>query len=159
MPISQRPPPRPRREFHECWYRILSVLGLHAEPQKVQKYQFLSMGPWEHQERRGITRLDTGAPKVHFLVKMTKMSMVGPRVNQRSNEVQTPAKQHFSQFYFKLEILEDFKLLWLVWPKFNPGWAPKTLILIQPLERVETNVIVKIINLSFQRLFMGRNRS
>ena len=121
MPISQGPPPRPRREFHECWYHILSALGLRAEPQKIQKYQFLSMGPWERQERRGITRLDTGAPKVHFLVKMTKMPLVCPRVDQRSNEVQTPTKQHFSQFYFKLEILEDFKLFSLVWPKFNPG--------------------------------------
>ena len=36
------------------------------------------------------------------------------------------------------------------------SWVgPKTLILIQLPERVETNAIVKIIKFSFQRLFMG----
>ena len=37
--------------------------------------------------------------------------------------------------------------------------GPKTLILIQLLERVETNAIVKIIKFSFQRLFIGQNQS
>ena len=41
----------------------------------------------------------------------------------------------------------------------TPLVGPKTLILIWLLEQVETNAILKIIKFSFQRLFMGRNRS
>ena len=37
--------------------------------------------------------------------------------------------------------------------------ALETLILIRPIERVETNAIVKIIKFSFQRLLMGKNQS
>ena len=45
---------------------ILSALDLHARPQKIQKYYFLSTGPWEHLERRGATCLGTGVPEVLF---------------------------------------------------------------------------------------------
>ena len=41
----------------------------------------------------------------------------------------------------------------------TPLVGPKTLILIWLLEQGETNAIAKIIKFSFQRLFMGRNRS
>ena len=75
---------------------------------KIQKYNFLSSGQWEHLEWRGATRSSTEAPKVHFLAKMTKMPLVNPRFDQRSNEVQTFTKQHFSQFCTKPELLEDF---------------------------------------------------
>ena len=37
--------------------------------------------------------------------------------------------------------------------------GPKILILILPLEQAKTNAIMKIIKLSFQSLFMGRNQS
>ena len=36
------------------------------------------------------------------------MPLVGPRVDRRSDEVQTLAKQRFSQFYIKPELLGDF---------------------------------------------------
>ena len=65
---------------------------------KIQKYNFLSSGQWEHLEWRGATRLSTEAPKVPFLAKMTKMPLVSPRFDRRSNEVQTFTKQHFHNF-------------------------------------------------------------
>ena len=37
--------------------------------------------------------------------------------------------------------------------------APKTPILIQQSEQVETGVIMKIIEFLFQQLFMGQNQS
>ena len=36
------------------------------------------------------------------------MPLVGPRVDRRSDEVQTLAKQRFSQFYTKPKLLGDF---------------------------------------------------
>ena len=47
-----------------CWYRILSALDLRVEPRKIQKYYYLSMGPWEHLKWRNTTCSDTRAPKV-----------------------------------------------------------------------------------------------
>ena len=54
------------------------------------------MGPREHIEPRGATRLGTGAPEVHFKAKMTKIPLVNPRLDQRSNEVETLTKWHLS---------------------------------------------------------------
>ena len=87
-----------------------------SKPRKFQKYHFLSMGPWEHLERRGATRLGIGVPGVLFFAKITKMPLVSPRVNQRSNVVRTLTKQRFSQFYIKPELLGDF---WQLWPSLN----------------------------------------
>ena len=66
------------------------------------------MGLQEHPERCGAARSGIGAPKVHFSAKMTKMPLVSPRFDRRPNKVQTLAKQRFSQFYIKLELLGDF---------------------------------------------------
>ena len=63
------------------------------------------MGPLEHIERQGATCSGTETPEVSFFTKMTKMPLVSPRLDQRSNVVQTLTKQHFSQFYIKPEIL------------------------------------------------------
>ena len=46
-----------------------------------------------------------------------------------------------------------------VWLEVDSWWVSETLILIWPLEWVETNSITMIIKFSFQRLFMGQNGS
>ena len=43
-----------------------------------------------------------------FSAKITKMPPINPRFDQRPNEVQTLAKQRFSQFYTKPKLLGDF---------------------------------------------------
>ena len=68
--------------------RILFALGLHAEPQKIQKYYFLSTGPREYLEWSDATRLDIEAPKVPFSTKITKM----PLINLGLTEGQTKSK-------------------------------------------------------------------
>ena len=54
------------------------------------------MGSQEHPERCDATYLGTKAPEVPFSTKMTKMPLVNPRMDRRSNEVETLTKQHFS---------------------------------------------------------------
>ena len=81
---------------HGCWYCILSTLDLHAGPQKIQKYYYLSIGLQEHPEWRNVTRSDIGAPEVPLLAKMTKMPLVNARFDRRSNKGKTLTKQHFS---------------------------------------------------------------
>ena len=61
---------------NRCWYHILFALVSHTGPQKIQKYHFLSIGPWEHPEWCGATHLDVRALKVPFSAKMTKMPLV-----------------------------------------------------------------------------------
>ena len=56
---------------------------------------FFSMGLWECPEWRGAAHSNTGAPKVPFSAKMTKMPLVNPRFDRRSNEVKALKKQHF----------------------------------------------------------------
>ena len=46
-----------------------------------------------------------------------------------------------------------------IFSTFDSQWALETQILIRMLEWFETNSIAKIIKFSFQRLFMGQNRS
>ena len=144
--------------YATCWYRILSTLNVRAGPWKNQKYHFLSMGPWEHLEWCGATRSDTRAPKVPFPTKMTKILLINlglTEVKQGQNPYkitpfivfhQTRASRTF------LATLTKFDLKLTI-------SGPKNLILIRPSERVETNVIAKIFKFSFQRLFMGWNRS
>ena len=69
---------------------------------------YLSMEPREYPEWCGVTHSDTRALKVCFLAEMTKTPLISPGFDQRSNEVKTLAKQHFSWFYIKLELLRDF---------------------------------------------------
>ena len=62
----------------------------------------------EHPERRGATCLGIGVPEVPFSAKTTKMPLVNLGFDQRSNEVKTHTKQHFSWFYIKTKLLGDF---------------------------------------------------
>ena len=98
-----------------CWYRILSNLDLCARPWKIQKYYFLSMGPWEHLEWHGVTCSDIGAPKVFFSAKMTKMPLDNPRFDWRSNDVKTT---FFIVLHQTLAFLEIFNNLTKFDPKF-----------------------------------------
>ena len=50
----------------------------------------------------------TGAPEVPLLAKMTKMPLVNPRFDKKSNKVKTLTKQYFSYFYTKPALLGDF---------------------------------------------------
>ena len=81
---------------HICWYCILSTLDSHAGPWKIPKYYFLSIGLQEHTEWYGATHSGIRAPKVPLLTKMTKMPLVNPRFDRRSNKVKTFTKKHFS---------------------------------------------------------------
>ena len=104
--------------------RMLILYFVHldscVELLKIQKYNFLSVGPWEHLEWHGITHSSTGATEVPFFAKMTKTPLVSPRFDQRSNVVQTLTKQLFSQFYFKPKLLGGFQQ---VWPEVHLGWT------------------------------------
>jgi len=86
----------------------LSTLDLRAKPRKIQKYHFLSTGLQEYPKRHGTTCLGTGALEVPSLAKMTKMPLVNPRLDRRSNKVETLKKELFSYFYNKPELLEEF---------------------------------------------------
>ena len=56
---------------------------------KIQKYYFFSIKLRECPECCGKTRLGIGALEVPLSVKMTKMPLVNPKFDQRSNEVKT----------------------------------------------------------------------
>ena len=77
------------------------------DPEK-SKNIILSMGPQEHPEQCGATRSSIRASKVPFLAKITKMPLVSQWFDRRLNDVQNLTKQHFSQFYIKLELLKEF---------------------------------------------------
>ena len=119
------------------------------------------MGPREHLEQCGTTHLDTEAPEVPFLAKMTKMPLVNPRLDRRSNKVKTLTKKKKKTFFI---VLHQTRASWRILTtliKFDPKSirvGSKILILIWLSKQVGTNSIAKIIKFSFQRLFMGRNR-
>ena len=141
-----------------CWYHILSTLNLLAGPQKIQKYYFLSMGPWEHPEWCEATRSGTGATEVPLSAKMTKMPLVNPGLT----EGQTRSKPSQNNIFHDFTSNPSFSEISATLTKFDWCWlrvGPKTLILIQPSEQVETKFIAKIIKFQFQWLFMGQNRS
>ena len=145
-----------------CWYRILSALDLRAGPRKIQKYYFLSMGLGEHLEWRGATHSDTGVIKVPLSAKMTKTPLVNPRLPGSQTRSKFPQNITFHSFTSNpnfSEIFGNFDQVWLslTWSWLLMCW--EILILIRPSEQVETNAIWKIIKFSFQRLFMGQNRS
>ena len=79
------------------------------------------MGPREHLEWCGATRLVNGAPKVHFSAKMTKMPLVNPRFDRRSNEVKTLTKKIFSTVLHETQASQKF-LTTLT--KFDPKSIP-----------------------------------
>ena len=145
-----------------CWYRIFFALDLRARPRKIQKYYSPSMGPWEHLKWRGITRSYTRALKVSFSVKMTKTPLVNPGLAEGQTRLKPSKNNTFHSFTSSPSFSKVFGNFNQVWLSLTLSWFPiglETLILIRPSERVETNVIAKIIKFSVQRLFMGRNRS
>ena len=146
-----------RRE--RCWYRILFALNLRAGPRKIQKYYFLSMGPWEHLEWRGTAHSNTGAHKVHFLAKMTKTPLVNPGLTESQKKSKSPQNITFHSFTSNPSSSDIFTNFDQIWPGVYSWWALETIILIWPLEQIETNAIAKIIKFSFQRLFIGWNQS
>ena len=83
------------------------------------------------------------------------MPLVNPRLTEGQTRSKSSQKNIVHGFISNLSSLEIFG-------NFDQVWLPiglETLILIRPSEQVETNVIVKIIKFSIQRLFMGRNQS
>ena len=102
-----------RRE--RCWYRILFALNLRAGPRKIQKYYFLSMGPWEHLEWRGTAHSNTGAHRVHFLAKMTKTPLVNPRLTESKKKSKSPQNITFHSFTSNpssSDIFSNFDQIW-----------------------------------------------
>ena len=88
------------------------------------------MRPWEHPEWRGVTRSDTGAPKVPLSTKMTKMPLVNPGLTEgqiRSKSSQNNIFHDFISNPIFSKILGNFDQ---VWPRVDSWWALKTLILI-----------------------------
>ena len=83
-----------------------------------------------------------------------------PLVNSELTECQTKSKSSqnniFHSFTSNLSFSETFGKFDQIWPGVDFQRALETLILIQPSERVETNVIAKIIKFSIQKLFMGQ---
>ena len=101
------------------------------------------------------TRSNIGAPKMHFSTQITKMpqSTLGwPKVKQGQNPRKKNIVHGFISNLSSSEIFGNFDQVWL-------PIGLETLILIWSLERVETNVIAKIIKFLVQKLFMGWNRS
>ena len=90
------------------------------------------------------------------------MPLINPRFNQTSNMVRTLTNQHFSQFYIKPKLLGYFQQLGLSLTKFDTKSTrdgPKNPNFDPTIKQVETKAIMKIIELFFQRLFMGQNWS
>ena len=54
------------------------------------------MGRQEHPKQCGVAYSGTGALEVSFLAKMTKMPLVNPKLDRRTNEVETLTKRNFS---------------------------------------------------------------
>ena len=126
---------------------------------KIQRYYFLSMGPQEHLEWRGATCLNIGVLKVPFLAKMTKMPLVNLGLTESQIRSKSSQNNTFHSFTSNPSFLETFGNFDQIWPKVDSERALETLILIRPSERVKVNAIANIIKVSFQWLFMGRNRS
>ena len=99
-----------------CWYCILSALDLCVGSQKIQKYYFLSMGPWEHPKRHGETRSDTRAPKVPLLAKMTKMPIVNLGLTEGQTRSKSLQNNIFHGFTSNLSSSEVFSKFDQAWP-------------------------------------------
>ena len=83
------------------------------------------------------------------------MPLVNPRLTEGQTRSKSSQKNIVHGFISNLSSSEIFG-------NFDQVWLPiglETLILIWSLERVETNVIAKIIKFLVQRLFTGWNRS
>jgi len=91
-----------------CWYCILFALDLCVRPRKIQKYYFHSIVPWEHPKWSGATCLDTGAPKVSFLAKMTKMVLVNLGLTESQTKLKSPQNIAFHSFTSNPSFLEIF---------------------------------------------------
>ena len=120
--------------FAYCRHRILFALDLGARPQKFQKYYLFSMGPRKRLYWHCATHLGIGALEMPFQVKLTKMPIVNLGLTKSQCCVKIIPKKHFSCFYIKPELLDDFRQRW---PSLIQGWlsrTPETLILIWPSE-------------------------
>ena len=102
------------------------------------------------------TKAHTLVPlEVHHIFKL-KNSTLSPE----SRIFNSPTGLHnniFHSFTSNLSFLKIFKPTVTKFDLKSIPSGPKTLILIRLSEWVEANVIAKIIQFSFQKLFMGRN--
>ena len=78
-----------------CWYRILSVLDLHAGPLKNPKISFSLYGTMRTSRMTWRNPFEHWSTWSVFFAKMTKMALISPRFDQRSNVVRTLTKQRF----------------------------------------------------------------
>ena len=124
---------------------------------KSKNYHFLSMGLRGHPKWYGTTRSNFGAPKVPFSAKLTKMSLVNPRLTKGQTMSKFSQNNIFLWFYIKHKLLRDY---WQLWPSLTRSWlsmGPKNFDFDPFIKWVETNAIANIIKFSFQQPFMGRN--
>ena len=117
------------------------------------------MGSWKHLDWRGATRSGIKALKVPFLVKMSKKPLVDLGLSKSLTMSKSSQNNIFHSFISNPSYSETFINFNQVWLEVDSWWVSETLILIWPLEWVETNSITMIIKFSFQRLFMGQNGS
>ena len=83
------------------------------------------MGPREHLEWRGVTRSDTGEPKVHFLAQMTKMPLVNLGLTEGQTRSKSSQNNTFQGFWSNLSFSKIFGYCNQVWPEVDPRWAQK----------------------------------
>ena len=83
------------------------------------------MRPQEHPEWHGATHSDTGAPKVPFLVKMTKMPLVNLGLTEGQTMLKSTQNNTFHSFSSNPSFLEIFSHFDQVWPEVNSEWAQK----------------------------------
>ena len=126
-----------------------------SNPKKSKNIIFLPMGPRGHPEWCDATRSDAGVPEVPFSTKMTKM----PLVNLGLTEGQMRSKPSQNNTFHSFALNLSFSEIFGNFDQVDSRRALETIILIWPLERVENNIIVKIIKFSIQWLFMGQNRN
>ena len=138
---------------------IFCLTRFACRTSKIQKYYFLYNRPRAHPEWRGATRLDTGAPKVPFSAKMTKLPLVNPKLIEIQTKLKSPQNSTFHSFTSNLSFSERFGKFDQVWPEVDSRRAPKTLILIRSSKLIETKAIAKIIKFLVPRLFTGQNQS
>ena len=108
----------------------------------------------KHLDWCGATRSGIKALKVSFQVKLTKMPLVNGGLTGSQSWSKSFQNNIFHVSIANLSYLVIFINFDQVWPR-----GSKTLILIWLLEQVGINVITKIIELIFQRLFMGQSWS
>ena len=113
--------------------------------------------PWGHEDIQNDVAQPIWMPKhSKCLISQNDQNAPSqPRVDRRSKPLQNNT---FHSFKSKPRFSKNFGNFDQVDSEFTLA-GPKTLILIRPLEQVETNDIVKIIKFSVQRLFMGQNRN